>query len=130
MGELFSKKAFHMEQTFLGKLMGGGSTRGRLMIALFKGRGSFKNAFFGNLSTINLKEVSNVVSCSVSFMLTLAWGIDILFERLLPEIGGWIWKTPFAHSPSRGWRFHAKPVFFFNIFCGDLHFDALIIGLC
>ena len=55
MGELFSKKAFHMEQTFLGKLMGDGSTWGGLMIALFKGKGSFKNAFFSNLNTINLK---------------------------------------------------------------------------
>ena len=22
-------------------------------------------------------------------MLTLAWGVDILFEKLTPEIGGW-----------------------------------------
>ena len=22
------------------------------------------------------------------------WGTDILFEKLTPEIGGWIWKTP------------------------------------
>ena len=29
-----------------------------------------------------------------------------------------------------GWRFLAKPVFFITIFCGDLHFDGLIIGLC
>ena len=27
------------------------------------------------------------------------------------------------------WGFHAVPLFFFNIF-GDLHFDALILGLC
>ena len=49
-------------------------------------------------------------------MLTLAWGIDI-FEKLTTEIGGW-----------RG-EFHANPVFFFNILCGDLHFDALITGV-
>ena len=30
----------------------------------------------------------------------------------------------------RGWRFHAKPAFFINIFGDDLHFDAMIIGLC
>ena len=29
-----------------------------------------------------------------------------------------------------GWEFHAKPTFFFNIFSGDPHFDAKIIGLC
>ena len=27
----------------------------------------------------------------------IIWGIDILFEKLSPEIGGWIWETPFAH---------------------------------
>ena len=25
---------------------------------------------------------------------------------------------------------HVKPAFYFNIFSGDLHFDALIIELC
>ena len=34
------------------------------------------------------KEVSKVVSCSVSLILTLNWGTDILFEKLTPEIGG------------------------------------------
>ena len=49
----------------------------------------------------------------------------ILFEKLTPETGGWIWKSPF---PLRlwGWKFHAKPLFFFNIFNGNLHFEALI----
>ena len=78
--------------------MGGG-----LMIASCKGRVSFTNALFSNLNTINLKvfpkhggiskilevnslEVSNGVSCTVSHMLTLTWGIDILFEKLPPEI--------------------------------------------
>ena len=70
------------------------------------------------------------MSCSVSFILTLVLGIDILFEKLTAGIGVWIWKAPLAHSASGGWRFHAKPVFFFNIFDGDLHFDALIIELC
>ena len=37
--------------------------------------------------TVN-KEVSNVVSRSVSLMLTLNWGTDILLEKLTPEIGG------------------------------------------
>ena len=27
------------------------------------------------------------------------WGIDI-FEKLTPEIGGWIRKNPFAHNVS------------------------------
>ena len=34
------------------------------------------------------KEVSKVVSCSVSLILTLNWGTDILFEKLTLEIGG------------------------------------------
>ena len=64
-------------------------------------------------------------------MLTLARGIDI-FEKLTLKIGVWIWKSSFAYSTSGGGggRFHEKSVFFFNIFCGDLYFDALIIGLC
>ena len=32
------------------------------------------------------KGVSKVVSCSVSLILTLNWGTDILFEKLTPEI--------------------------------------------
>ena len=35
-------------------------------------------------------------------MLILIWGIDILFEKLTPEIGGWIWKAPFEHYASEG----------------------------
>ena len=62
-------------------------------------------------------------------MLTLARGIDI-FEKLTLKIGRSIWKSPFAYSVFRGWKFDAEPVFFFNIFCGGLHFDALIIGFC
>ena len=46
------------------------------------------------------------------------WGIDILSEKL----------TPLQTLPL-DWGFHAKSVFFFSIFSGDLHFDALIIGL-
>ena len=34
------------------------------------------------------KEVSKVVSSSVSLTLTLNWDTDILFEKLTPEIGG------------------------------------------
>ena len=45
---------------------------------------------------VNSSEASKVVSCSVSLMLTLNWGIDTLFEKLTSEIGVWIWKTPFA----------------------------------
>ena len=33
------------------------------------------------------EEVSKVESCSVSPILTLNWGTDILFEKLTPEIG-------------------------------------------
>ena len=42
----------------------------------------------GLILEVNSREVSKVVSCSVSLMLTLTWGIDILFEKLTPEIGG------------------------------------------
>ena len=83
---------------------------------------SFTDSFSSNLNNVNLKispttvdiqlkmkpqpfyiimikseEVSKAMSCSVSLMLTLTWGIDTLFQKLAPHIGGWIWKTPFAH---------------------------------
>ena len=60
------------------------------------------NAFSSrsNLSTLNLhlkisfspkgfnsQQISKDVSSSVSFMLTLTWGIDVLFEKLTPETG-------------------------------------------
>ena len=62
--------------------------------------------------------------CSVSLRSTLTWCVDILFEKSTPETGEWIWKTSFALC-LWGWGFHAKPVFFFNIFTGDPHY-ALI----
>ena len=40
------------------------------------------------LGLIVKKEVSKVVSCSVSVILTLNWGIDNIFEKLTKEIGG------------------------------------------
>ena len=49
---------------------------------------------------LTVKEVSKVVSCSVSLMLTLTWGIDISSQKSAPEIRGWIWKTAIAHYGS------------------------------
>ena len=51
--------------------------------------------------------------------------IDIIFEKLTPKIGDWICTLCLW-----GWEFYPKPVFFHNIFSGDLHFNALIIRLC
>ena len=61
-------------------------------------------------------------------MLTLPWVIDILFETLTP-IGDWIWKNTLCTLYLKGWGYQEKPVFFSNLFSGDLYFDALIIGL-
>ena len=68
------------------------------------------------------------MSCSVSLILTLTRGTDILFEKLTPEEGVEFEKLLF-HTVHLRVGFHLKPVFFFNIFSGDVHFDALIIGL-
>ena len=59
------------------------------------------------------KEVSKVVSCSVSLILTLNWGTDTLFEKLTPEIGGCTLCL----------------VSLFNVFSDCLYFDALITRL-
>ena len=37
-------------------------------------------------------------------------------------------KNTFCTLCLRDWRFHAKLVFFFNLFSGYLHFDTLIVG--
>ena len=39
-----------------------------------------------NLRLTVKKKISKVVSCSVSLMLILNWGTDILFEKLPTEI--------------------------------------------
>ena len=41
----------------------------------------------------------------VFLSLTLIWVIDIVFEKLTPQIGDWIWKTPSAHYAFRVWDF-------------------------
>ena len=41
----------------------------------------------GFILEVNSYEFSKIVSCSVSLMLTLTWGIDILFEKFTPAIG-------------------------------------------
>ena len=63
-------------------------------------------------------------------MLTMTWGTDIFLYKLRPETGGDEFEKHLLHYASfHGWGFHPKFVFFFNIFVGDLHFDALMIGL-
>ena len=57
-------------------------------------------------------------------MLTLTWGIDILFEKLTLEIGAWNWETPFALYTSRDWDF-TQNLSLLKIFSGNLH-----LGLC
>ena len=46
---------------------------------------------------VNSLRMSKSVLCSVSLMLTVTWGTDILFDKLRPEtVRGWIWKTTFS----------------------------------
>ena len=54
-------------------------------------------------------------------MCYIVWGIDISFEKLTPEIGGWLWKEPFAHNASRAVDF-MQSLSFLNISSGDLLF--------
>ena len=70
------------------------------------------------------------MSCSISLILTLTRGTHILFDKLRPEKRGDGFEKHFLHYASfLEWGFHAKPVFFFNIFSGDPHVDGLIMGL-
>ena len=54
----------------------------------------------GFIFEVYVNKVSEAESSSVSLLLTLTWGIDILVEKLTPQIGDWIWKTPSAHYSS------------------------------
>ena len=71
-------------------------------------------------------------------MLTLTWGADILFYEFRPETGGGgggggggmnLKNTLCTMPPSLGGDFMQSLSSFLNIFSGDPHFDALIIGL-
>ena len=42
------------------------------------------------------------MSCSVSLMLVLTWDINISFEELTPQIGGWIWKKNPLYAMPKG----------------------------
>ena len=54
----------------------------------------------GFIFEVYVKEISEAESSSVSLLLTLTWGIDILVEKLTPQVGDSIWKTPSAHYSS------------------------------
>ena len=53
--------------------------------------------------------------------------LDILSEKLTAQIGGWFWKTLSVHYASRVGDSMQSLSSFFNIFSGDLYFDALVI---
>ena len=75
-----------------------------------------------------IPKISNVASCSVSLMLILVWGIDI-FEKLTQEQVVQFESHP-LHTPTLEGGNFMQSLSFLYIFCGDLHFDALIIGFC
>ena len=54
----------------------------------------------GFILEVNGYEVSKVDSNSVSVSLILTWVVNILFEKLTPQTGDWICKTPSAYSAS------------------------------
>ena len=64
-------------------------------------------------------------------MLTLTWGTDILFDKLgnAKNRRDEFEKHSLHYASFLGWGFHAKLVFYFNIFSGDPHVAGLIIGL-
>ena len=60
---------------------------------------SFRTITGGFFLEINSEEFSKVVSCSVSLMLSLTWGINMLFGKLTPEIGVEFEKHPLNIIP-------------------------------
>ena len=53
-------------------------------------------------------------------------GLDILLGKLKAQV--FDLKNTLCTICLTGSGFHARPVFFFNTFSGDLYFDALIKG--
>ena len=112
-GGFFAKK--HFISFFFLHTYGGCSTLGvgwGLMIKSFQGGGgrgwdihlkikpwSFRTITGGFFLEINSEEFSKVVSCSVSLMLSLTWGINMLFGKLTPEIGVEFEKHPLNIIP-------------------------------
>ena len=68
------------------------------------------------------------MSCLVSSVVTLTWDTGILFEKLKNMVDEFE-KHPFHYASSLGQGFKAKHVFFFDIFIGNPHVDALVIRL-
>ena len=53
-------------------------------------------------------------------------GTDVLFERLTPVRRDGILKKILWTLCLQSWGFHVDPVYFFNIYSDDLHFDTFI----
>ena len=74
------------------------------------------------------EQVSKVESSSVSLLSTLTWGIDILFEKLTPQIGT-EFKKHFLHTMPLRLGSSCKACLLFLIFYWCLVLYVLIIGL-
>ena len=149
MWTIFLKKLLRVGQTFLGKFLGGCSIWGANDQIMPRGIESFTNAFSSNLGTVNLKIFSNHSEihtwrscpgqCRIAegFIIEVnSWEVSNIESHSVspqvdPDLGYLciIYKSTLCTQCFRGWGFHAKPAFFFNIFIGDLYFDVLIIGL-
>ena len=73
-GSFFNRKALYEEQTFFGQIVGG----------MFYMRANDQIMQGGKLMVKRFQRSSQV---SFSSRLTLTWVIDILFEKLTPQIG-------------------------------------------
>ena len=86
MGELFSRKSFAWVKKSFGANLWGGvyvGTNDQIM----QGWNLMVNRFQRRVKLVLLS-------------LTLTWLINILFEKLTPQIGDWIWKTHSAYYAS------------------------------
>ena len=148
-GTIFLKNLLRVGQTFLGKFIEGCSIWGANDQIMPRGIESFTNAFSSNLGTVNLKIFSNHSEihtwrscpgqCRIAegFIIEVnSWEVSNIESHSVspqvdPDLGYLciIYKNTLCTQCFRGWGFHAKPAFFFNIFIGDLYFDVLIIGL-
>lgn len=77
----------------------------------------------------NIGKRSKVVSCSVFSHVDPDLGVLILYLKSWYLNRGLDSKRTSCTLCFRCWGFHAKPVFFFIVFGGDLCFDASLIGL-
>ena len=117
---------------FVGRLLHGGTNKSLINILNLKNLHCWKQIpeprLFYRIMEGLILDVNSSEAKRFQRLSHVIWGIVILFEKLTPEIGSWIWKTLFSHNASWAGDF-MESLSFFNIFSGDLLFMCCTLWL-